>query len=154
MDYLGGSIVLPKETTLDQHSSHEQLLCPSARCGEGALLVGIIGPDGKIGYVNPALPIDKKFVERSRGGRGPEQRFRFAAPCQKSGCVHWSGTRCGVIDQARAASEATQTGNDSLDLLPRCGIRRQCRWFAQSGLDACSVCPFVFNYVWPENKSH
>jgi hypothetical protein len=135
-----------------QHGPDKQLLCPSARCGEGALLVGIIGPDGKIGYVSPALPVDEKFVEQTRAGRPPEQRFRFAAPCQESGCVHWMGTRCGVIDQARAAAEVTQTGRASSNSLPRCGIRRQCRWFAQAGSDACFACPFVFNYVWPEEQ--
>lgn len=129
-----------------------QLLCPSARCGEGALLVGIIGAEGKIGYISPSFPVDKKFIEQTRTGRAPEQRFRFAALCQESGCVHWTGTRCGVIDQARAAAERTQTGRDSSESLPRCGIRRQCRWFAQDGSDACSVCPFVFNYVWPEEQ--
>ena len=27
--------------------------------------------------------------------------------------------------------------------LPRCAIRRTCRWFAQRGADACAVCPRV-----------
>ena len=27
--------------------------------------------------------------------------------------------------------------------LPHCAIRRDCRWFAQRGADACAVCPRV-----------
>jgi hypothetical protein len=27
--------------------------------------------------------------------------------------------------------------------LPRCAIRAHCRWYAQSGRDACQLCPLV-----------
>ena len=135
-----------------QRTTEEQLLCPSARCGEGALLVGIMDTNGTVGYISPSLPIDNEFVERVRKGRTPEHRFRFAASCQESGCLHWTGTRCGVIDQARAAMEVAQIGKGFAHPLPRCGIRAQCRWFAQAGFDACSACPMVFNYVWPEEE--
>ena len=27
--------------------------------------------------------------------------------------------------------------------VPRCAIRRTCRWFAQEGAAACHACPFV-----------
>jgi hypothetical protein len=31
----------------------------------------------------------------------------------------------------------------TVDPLPRCSIRANCRWFDQQGADACRVCPFV-----------
>jgi hypothetical protein len=133
--------------------SGQQKLCPSARCDEGALLVGIIGIEGKVAYISPALRVDHEFTEEAWRGSAPEQRFRFAAPCRESSCVHWTGTRCGVIDAALLAAEATQTRQCASSPLPRCGIRAQCRWFAQTGPDACSTCPFLFNYIWPEVDS-
>jgi hypothetical protein len=68
-----------------------QLLCPSARCGEGALMVGIIGAEGKIGYISPSFPVDKKFIEQTRTGRAPEQQTLYRSissstaipPCAK-----------------------------------------------------------------------
>jgi hypothetical protein len=129
----------------DQRDRNPQLLCPSFRCVEGAILLGIIGPDGKVGYIRPAPTIDDEFVSQAREGRTPEQRFRFAAPCQESGCEHWSGARCGVVDQSLVAAEVAHTELVIPDTPPRCDIRSRCRWFAQAGFDACSVCPFVFN---------
>jgi hypothetical protein len=124
---------------------------PSPSRQEGALLLGIVGSDGKVGYINPAPMVGKEFVEKAREqGVAPEHRFRFAAPCLETGCTHWSGTRCGVIDQAKSVSETTQRDVDQTDSLPRCAVRPDCRWFAQVGPAACSVCPTVFNYVAPE----
>lgn len=37
-------------------------LCPRARCEEGAVLLGIVGPDGRIAYLNPRVEIDGAFV--------------------------------------------------------------------------------------------
>lgn len=129
-----------------------QMLCPSARCDEGAQLLGILGPEGKVAYISPALRVDGNFTEKAWIGRAPEQRFRFAAPCRESECAHWTGTRCGVIDRAIEAAAATKTGQRLSEPLPRCGVRMQCRWFAQRGVDACATCPFLFNYVWPDTS--
>jgi hypothetical protein len=123
-------------------------LCPSFNCVDGALLIGIIGHEGEVNYINPAPIVDIEFVNTAnQAPRPPEQRFRFAAPCIKSSCAHWDGDRCGVVD---LAIQSTQQANDdsigSSKSLPKCSIRSKCRWFAQRGRDACSVCPAVFNY--------
>jgi hypothetical protein len=123
------------------------LLCPSSRCGEGALLLGIIGRDGQVGYIRPALIITKDFVEMAQSGRRPEHRFRFAAPCEGKACVHWTGVSCAVIGDALSAATGLSADQSSSAQLPNCTIRPQCRWFAQEGSRACGVCPFVFNYV-------
>jgi hypothetical protein len=41
-------------------------LCPSARCKEGAILLGIVGKDGVVGYVRPQETVDAEFVRRAR----------------------------------------------------------------------------------------
>jgi hypothetical protein len=124
-----------------QPKAKAPILCPSARCEEGAYLVGIVGGDGVVGYVTPLLQVDTNFVRSARQGRGPERRFRFAQPCIEGGCANWDGTRCGVIDHALAAKAKADV--DVQRGLPRCSIRRWCRWFEQSGPAACSACPLV-----------
>jgi hypothetical protein len=34
-------------------------------------------------------------------------------------------------------------------VLPRCSIRRQCRWFQERGRDACAVCPLIVRGATP-----
>jgi len=121
-----------------------QRSCPSARCEPGATLLGIVNADGTIGYITPPLQIDDEFVQRARLGRDPETRFRFAGSCVEGGCRQWTGSRCGVIDRVLDAAAALPPASVDVGMrtsLPRCAIRSTCRWFAQSGADACRVCP-------------
>lgn len=74
--------------------------CPSARCQAGAVLLGIVSPDGTVAYITPQVRVDQPFVDRARQGRTPEARFRFAQPCIESGCGNWVADRCDVIEQA------------------------------------------------------
>ena len=123
-----------------------RILCPSSRSREGSLLLGIIDCDGVVGYVRPPLPVGAEFVQAVEHQNGtPEHRFRFAAPCLETGCLNWSGTRCGVIDGA--ASNVPDLDVCADTPLPRCDIRPSCRWFAQVGARACSVCPQIFNFL-------
>jgi hypothetical protein len=130
------------------------VLCPNARCHDGAILLGIVLPDGRVAFAEGRTTVDREFVSiaTTEGSRAPERRFRFSSPCAQSGCRQWTGTRCGVIDSA--IEEATAQGplgplgplsNDvPVDQeLPACGIRADCRWFRQSGADACAVCELV-----------
>jgi hypothetical protein len=118
--------------------------CPSGRCREGAVLIGIVGQDGRLGYLTPALPIDEEFVARTRTGRTPESRFRFGEPCAEARCAQWAGDRCGLIDELLAAPRgAAAAKGPGATPLPRCGIRQSCRWFRQRGPDACAICPLV-----------
>jgi hypothetical protein len=108
------------------------------------------------------LPVDQHFVEVvSRDAAAPEQRFRFSNKCIESGCSQWTGSRCGVIDNvlqllagvpapgdiAPPAAMAPPTPEQSTGPLPPCGIRPTCRWFLQSGADACRVCPYVVTHI-------
>jgi hypothetical protein len=105
------------------------------------VLLGIVGADGRVGYLTPTTTIDDDFVAVASHAGPPGQRFRFASPCVEAGCAQWTGSRCAVIDAAIAVDDREQSHTDAA--LPRCAIRPTCRWFAQSGSDACKVCPFV-----------
>jgi len=117
-------------------------LCPSARCEPDSILLGVIAPDGRVGYLRPELRIDAEFVARARAAREPEKRFRFAQPCVEGRCAHWTGSRCGVIQNVLDSGEGRAAATEAR-ALPRCSIRPRCRWFAEHGTDACMVCPLV-----------
>jgi hypothetical protein len=119
--------------------------CPSGRCREGAQLIGIVGHDGILGYISPAMTIDSEFVSRAQAGRAPESRFRFAEPCVEERCHQWDTDRCGLVDQILASPAAPAIAAKRVDLLPRCAIRRACRWFSQRGPAACALCPVIVN---------
>ena len=125
-------------------------LCPSARCEEGAILLGIVGEAGVVGYITPQVTIDSDFVREAHLGRMPEKRFRFSQKCVESNCLQWTGSRCGLIDRVL---EATQAANieTAVGVPPKCSIRARCRWFAQVGLDACAVCPLVITEGKPDD---
>lgn len=116
----------------------EKILCPSSPLHEGAILVGIRMPDGRVAFASDRIIVDAEFVQIARSGRSPESRFRFGSACAKTGCAQWSGGRCGVIDRLMEAAPREASAE-----LPECSLRSQCRWFYQRGADACAVCPEV-----------
>jgi hypothetical protein len=101
----------------------------------------LVDSSGKVGYLTPAMTIDEGFVARARRSGSPEKRFRFAAPCVEARCEQWTGSRCGVIDRVLEVEELDRT--PQRQALPRCAIRGSCRWYAQVGAEACTVCPLV-----------
>jgi hypothetical protein len=119
--------------------SDDRILCPSARCETGALLLGIVLPNGRVSFASDEIRLTEEFVAVAQEGRPPEKRFRFAQPCARGGCRQWTGSRCQVIDDVQVALSGTVEDDE----LPACSIRPRCRWFLQSGADACAVCPAV-----------
>jgi hypothetical protein len=118
------------------------LLCPSARCAPDSILLGVVAPDGRVGYLRPEVRIDADFVAAARTGREPERRFRFAAPCVEGRCAYWTGSHCGVVENVLESDEERAAAAESRPL-PRCSIRPRCRWFAEHGVHACMLCPLV-----------
>ncbi len=115
------------------------VMCPSSRCEEGHVLLGIVQADGKIGYLPERLEVDSDFVQIARQGRAPEKRFRFSSKCAESGCKQWTGSACGVIHKVLAGYPRAKRVSSPAD----CSIREQCRWHQQEGPKACTVCPLV-----------
>jgi hypothetical protein len=124
----------------------ERILCPSARCKENAILLGVVQDNGHVQFVENRIHIDDEFVKISKDGRPPEKRFRFSDTCVEAKCEQWTGSHCGIIDEIIAA-----IGSDvHSDELPSCSIRKECRWFKQCGPSACHICPYVITDLNPE----
>lgn len=130
----------------DESLGVAQRTCPSSPAAPGAVLLGIAGPSGRIGYLTPPIRVDESLLEDLRADGPPEQRMRFADRCQTSACIHWSGSACSLVDRVIQSAEAAvdETPDaDGDDALPMCSIRASCRWFAQRSRAACAVCPLV-----------
>jgi hypothetical protein len=119
--------------------------CPNAPAdARGAVLIGIVGADGLIKAVTPALPVTPALAEaaaRRDGGAG----LRFATRCVEDGCGRWEpqARRCGVADALLADPALKPLEPTADERLPVCAIRRTCRWFSQAGGSACRRCPIV-----------
>jgi hypothetical protein len=114
-------------------------LCPSGRCQDGAILLGIVQSDGRVSISSEKLVVDQDFVQIAHRGRSPEKRFRFAENCINHGCKQWSDGRCSVIDKV---IDILVPNEEPIEL-PECSIRTGCRWYKQCGGKACIVCPEV-----------
>lgn len=120
-----------------------KILCPSSKCTEGAILLGIVLPDGKVAISSTEYIVDEEFVSEAKKGRTPEDRFRFSTPCAVSKCGNWNGTRCSVIDLVDEEVKE-RIGKAPADFVPpACAIRPGCRWYLQNGSQACFACEFV-----------
>jgi hypothetical protein len=113
--------------------------CPSSPAVPGAGLLGVLGPDGRIHNLRTPMQIDAEFLTQASQHGAPEARMRFSGRCETSGCMQWTGSRCGVIDRAMAALGAAPAVAD----LPPCTIRAACRWFDQTGPSACAACSLI-----------
>lgn len=120
------------------------ILCPSSPCKEGAILLGIVLADGSVAYASNHIVVDADFVQNAtrQGSHPPETRFRFSSPCVQGACRQWTGSRCGVIDEVTTTTREVGYDPDQTSL-PDCSIRPDCRWFRQSGAEACAVCNIV-----------
>jgi hypothetical protein len=117
-------------------------LCPSAPAAPGASLIALVGADARVVHLVTPLTIDADFIASAEQAGSLGKRFRFSSPCQEARCGHWAGHECGLIGRLHQA--ATETGHaDEAAPLPPCTIRGQCRWWAQRGRQACSVCTVV-----------
>lgn len=117
-------------------------LCPSAPAEAGAMLIGVVGPDGRIARLGTPLEIDADFVAKVKATGSPERHFRFSAPCQEGKCQNWTDGQCGLVGALQAA--ASGAGLLAADTAARpCPIRAACRWWRQRGRAACDVCAFV-----------
>lgn len=114
-------------------------VCPGSTLDHATHLHGVVGPDGRVHYVSPALPVDDDFRDAARRQGDPEYRYRLAGPCVENGCRQWTGTRCRVIDTVAEQARGVDLGTE----VRPCAIRRGCRWFFQRGPSACHVCQLV-----------
>lgn len=123
-------------------SSKAEPLCPSARHDwDGARLFAVVGgtPERpETAYLEHTEPITDSLLELA-GPVEPTEVFRFAAPCARSGCQHFDGGR----ETCRLAEKTVRVVPVMFETLPKCAIRRDCRWWKQEGVAACKRCPQV-----------
>jgi len=112
-------------------------LCPSAPPQEGALVITIMGTDGKPAYIPDRMPLSAETLD-SIDAATLEKRFRFASPCRTGLCAHWNGESCSIPGKLIGLLPSRVQ-----EQLPRCSIRHDCRWFSQAGPEACRLCPLV-----------
>ena len=115
------------------------ILCPSAPCQSGAQLIGVVLRNGRVAFSAETRLVDGEFVREAQAVGTPERYFRFASPCAQGACAQWAGDRCGVIETVLTENDRTE----ALEPPPECAIRSSCRWYVQTGLAACHVCPLV-----------
>ncbi len=122
------------------------VLCPSSRAKPGAKLLGVRQDDGTVAILPQVLQIDLSFLANTPQDIKAERQFRFTNACVEGGCVQWTGSRCGIADQALEHSSHVPAA----DGLIACSIRQQCRWFLQSGAEACTICPYILTEITEE----
>lgn len=120
------------------------LLCPSAAPAlPGSKVLGVVAGTvdaPRVEYLPEPIPVTDDVLELARPLH-PAEVFRFTAPCAESACRHFDGQACQLA--RRAATQLPQV----VHLLPRCPIRRRCRWWAQEGIAACQRCPQVVSVI-------
>jgi hypothetical protein len=102
----------------------------------GARVIGVVlgTPEApSVSYLERAIPVDEIDVDLE-----PHlfaQVFRVAAECAGDDCVHFADSACSLGE--RISRDVRPT----VDMLPRCSVRRDCRWYAERGGAACHRCP-------------
>jgi hypothetical protein len=116
------------------------MLCPSAQPDwKGSRAFGVIlGTTEEPRFVplTETVPVTPELLKATEPAL-PAEVLRFAAPCARTSCQHFSNDRCHLAEKfSRRLPVVTAIG-------PPCPIRRECRWFAQEGTAACLRCPQV-----------
>lgn len=127
-------------TPSTQEARNQTLLCPSSQPRvEGARVLGVVqqtdeGPD--VSYLDSPVPATPEILAMAAPAQ-PTEVFRIAAPCQTHNCPHYDGRDCSLV------TRIVQIMPMVVENLPRCQIRRECRWFHQEGAAACRRCPQI-----------
>lgn len=125
------------------HERKKTLFCPSAQPDlPRSVILGVVGGtssgEKRISYLKHLARVtDGTMAACAAGALRPTNIFRFAAPCEKSGCHNWSGTNCRVGERLVQILPAVS------EQFPDCQLRPVCRWFDQEGQQACFRCPHV-----------
>lgn len=118
----------------------EAKLCPSSTCSKGASLLGVVQGNKKVNFLEIPIKLNDEFIQKAHEQGEPEKKFRFTNKCVKSGCNQWTGSSCGVMNELSALNPSVTANEEDL---PKCFIRRTCRWYSQDGGKACKICLFV-----------
>ncbi|MEV4479060.1 hypothetical protein [Micromonospora coxensis] len=116
-------------------------MCPSTTAANATVFLGMITPAGRVAYVTPQVPAEVALAVPVEAGTPVEARYRLAGPCVTSSCGFWTGDQCGL--GARVVASYREVVGPAEPELPKCAIRRTCRWYAEQGPAACPACSHV-----------
>lgn len=115
-------------------------LCPSAQPDmPNSIALGVMAgtiDEPHFVHFHKPQPISEELLALAEPVK-PTEVFRFAATCMGSGCIHYDGANCRLVQQVVENLPAVA------ETLPPCHIRSSCRWYQQEGKDACLRCPQV-----------
>lgn len=116
------------------------LACPSANPDwDDVRLLGVVlgTPDEPETWFTGVRAVEPEMLEAAKPAR-PAEVFRFTARCREGACAQFQGGTCRV-----GAAVAAHLEPLAEHALPKCGIRLECRWWAEQGAAACRRCPSV-----------
>jgi hypothetical protein len=129
-------------------SIETKILCPSANYKEPeAVLFAVVAGTAEqpeVAYLDETQAITDEILAMA-APVDPTEVFRFAAPCAKTGCQHFSGEQA----TCQLAAKVVKLVPVAVNKLAPCAIRSTCRWWQQEGVAGCQRCPQVvtLNYA-------
>ena len=113
-------------------------LCPRAQPGmDNCTIIGLVQPEGsavKLAYLNERVAATPELLAMA-APVAPTEVFRLSATCAEHKCPHFDGSDCQLAKRVVTLLPA------AVESLPRCTIRKECRWYSQEGPKACQRCP-------------
>jgi len=129
----------------------DSALCPSFQCVEGALIIGVQEQE-RTSFLPRAIRVDDQFVGMTQD-ESLSEKFRFAGICSRHSCGHFRSGSCMLIKKHLPDLNPTIRPAE----LPKCSIRKNCKWYGEKGFYACSVCALISEKrleVEPEQQQH
>lgn len=114
--------------------------CPSAQPDwEGSVVLGVVlgtSESPRLAHLEVLQPVTVELMALAYPVE-PTEVFRIAAPCLGTGCTHFNGTDCRLVQRLVTLLPPV------VEALPTCSLRPSCRWWQQEGKAACLRCPQV-----------
>ncbi|NED82122.1 hypothetical protein G3I76_18735 [Streptomyces sp. SID11233] len=110
--------------------------CPSGDASrpESVVLGVRSGDGGQVVYLADPVPA-ADVLGAIPEGIAPNRVLRFASHCV-SDCANRVGEACGLIERITTVPAGTVPA-----AVPRCHLRPHCKWWNQTGVEACHRCP-------------
>ena len=121
-----------------QKDISNQVLCPSSPPTKNAYLFGILDEEMTVRYTQYPIVINDQLTTILKKINPPERFFRFTLKCKKHDCQQWHNDQCKLA--VLVARSATDLATEDI---PKCAIRKSCRWFKQQGQTICRACQFI-----------
>ena len=117
-------------------------LCPSGALTPESFLLGVLNKNGEAHFIGGPLPLSGDLQRMLGDISNPEKHFRFTMRCHHNGCGQWADGKCSV-------AAALMRADPEAGSLPsgECGIKSACRWLAQEGEAACTICKYIVTDV-------